>query len=155
MKYTTKVQCINLETNQIKYFDKDSIPAGFAIRQSRDMKYVQKFRTRYLKLIKYRMLNKLDAIHKDELWHYHHIKPKSIFSQNDFTVLLTVFEHCLAHYYLWKLYKHKHEKEKANKMASAFISLFNNYLRNDSYDMKSFYVAVHRLESQIDSVLKV
>ena len=121
MKYTTKVQCINLETNRIKYFDKDSIPAGF-------------------------------AIHKDEQWHYHHIKPKSIFGQNDFTVLLTVFEHCLTHYYLWKLYKHKHEKEKANKMAFAFISLFNNYLRNDSYDIKSFYVAVHRLESQIDAV---
>lgn len=33
MKYTDKVQCINLNTKQIKYFNKDNIPAGFVVKK--------------------------------------------------------------------------------------------------------------------------
>ena len=33
MKYTDKVQCINLNTKQIKYFNENDIPAGFVVRK--------------------------------------------------------------------------------------------------------------------------
>ena len=81
------------------------------------------YKDMYKKLITYRLKNKLQEIFDNEVQQHHHIFPKSIFGQNDKIVLLTAFEHCLAHYYLFKMYKYAGKKDQTKKMACAYAKL--------------------------------
>lgn len=75
-------------------------------------------------LIRFRLQNSLDKFYDGYLYHYHHIKPKSIYGPNDYLVILTVFEHCIAHWYLRQYYKYKNDKESFRKMNLAFMALY-------------------------------
>lgn len=81
------------------------------------------YKDMYKKLVTYRLKNILPEIFDNEMQQHHHIFPKSIFGKNDKVVLLTVFEHCLAHYYLFKMYKWADKKTETKKMAAAYYKL--------------------------------
>lgn len=81
------------------------------------------YKDMYKKLIIYRLKNRLQEIFDNEVQQHHHIFPKSIFGQNSKLVILTVFEHCLAHYYLFKMYKWAGKKDQTKKMANAYYGL--------------------------------
>lgn len=130
MKYTDKVQCINIKTKQIRYFNRDNIPCDYVVRKgsmietTTNKKSPLYWKTKYVNLLKYRIKNKLIEIDDIYIQQHHHIKPKSIYGKNDYVILLTTFEHCLAHYYLRQMFKFKENHENFLKMNAAFISLY-------------------------------
>lgn len=143
MKYVDKVQCINIKTKQIKYFNKDNIPCDYVVRKGSMIKTKSNknsptnkkspvyWKTKYVNLLKYRIKNKLIEIDDIYIQQHHHIKPKSIYGENDYVILLTTFEHCLAHYYLRQMFKFNENHENFLKMNTAFISLYH-FLGYDS-----------------------
>jgi hypothetical protein len=84
--------------------------------------------------------------------HYesHHIFPKSIYGENNNTVLLTLREHYIAHKLLWKLMKKRYGKSdsRTRKMANAFHFMIygkgdtNRVESTNSYLYKSARLAV-------------
>lgn len=60
---------------------------------------------------------------------HHHILMKSVFGKNDLTVKLTVKDHMLAHFLLYKACKNSNNARLKQKCASAFTS-FNRKNRN-------------------------
>lgn len=88
------------------------------------LKKIEYWKKKYCKLIRFRLQNSLDEVYDADIYHYHHIKPKSIYGPNDYLVVLTVFEHCVAHWYLRQYYKYKNDKESFRKMNLAFMGLY-------------------------------
>ena len=136
VNYTGKVRTKHKLTHKVKYFNSVeevtneyeviSICGSKTIKQVKevkDMKLALHYKDLYKRLILYRQKNKLKEIFDNEVQQHHHIFPKSIFGKNDKVVLLTAFEHCLAHYYLFKMYKWAGKKTEAKKMGSAYNSL--------------------------------
>lgn len=133
MTYTGKVRAKDVNTGKVKYFDKDSlIPENYTVvsicgQPKQTIKAPQlktgKWLTLYKKLIKYRITSPLEEISDNEVYHHHHICPKSIYGKNDNVVLLTVFEHCCAHYWLAKHYKSIGRLADAKKMFAAYAHL--------------------------------
>ena len=112
------------------------------------------WKQKYCRLISYRLKNRLDEVYDNDIQHHHHIKPKSIYGQNDYFVLLTVFEHCVAHWYLSKYFKYKNDKDSFRKMNVAFMSLFRQCgfeLRNVEH-YKMFNQRKSMLEKKINDM---
>lgn len=133
MTYAGKIRAKDANTGKVKYFDKNSlIPENYIVvsicgQPHQDIKasYLKssKWLTLYKKLIKHRMETSLEEINDNEVYHHHHIYPKSIYGKNDNVVLLTVFEHCCAHYWLAKYYKSVGRLDDAKKMFAAYVTL--------------------------------
>lgn len=131
MTYTGKVRAKDIDTGKVKYFDRTSpIPENYTVvsicRQSASntqRPQPGKWLALYKKLIKHRLTTPLEEIYDNEVYQHHHIYPKSIYGKNDNVVLLTVFEHCCAHYWLAKHYKSVGRLEDANKMFAAYANL--------------------------------
>lgn len=98
------------------------------------------FKNKYCRLIRFRLQNRLVEVYDDDIQHHHHIKPKSIYGPNSYLVLLTVFEHCVAHWYLKQYFKYKNNKDSFSKMNSAFIGLYRQcgYELGNVEDCKRF-----------------
>ena len=90
-----------------------------------ELKLIEYWKQKYLRIIRCRLQNRLDEVYDNDIQHHHHIKPKSIYGQTNQFVLLTVFEHCVAHWYLRQYYKYKKDKDSFRKMNLAFIGLYN------------------------------
>ena len=135
MTYTGKIRAKDINTGKVKYFDRTSpIPENYIVvsicRQSTSnaqRPQPSKWLTLYKKLIKHRLTTPLEEIYDNEVYQHHHIYPKSIYGKNDKVVLLTVFEHCCAHYWLAKHYKSVGRLEDANKMLAAYAGLRTDY----------------------------
>lgn len=135
MTYTGKIRAKDINTGKVKYFDRNSpIPENYTVvsicRQSASntqRPQPGKWLTLYKKLIKHRLTSPLEEIYDNEVYQHHHIYPKSIYGKNDKVVLLTVFEHCCAHYWLAKHYKSVGRIEDANKMLAAYAGLRADY----------------------------
>lgn len=131
MTYTGKIRAKDTNTGKVKYFDRTSlIPGNYTVvsicgQSASNMHKPQlgKWLTLYKKLIKHRLTTPLEEIYDNEVYQHHHIYPKSIYGKNDKVVLLTVFEHCCAHYWLAKHYKSVGRLENANKMFAAYAHL--------------------------------
>ena len=131
MTYVGKIRAKDINTGKVKYFDRTSpIPENYTVvsicRQSTSNTYRPqqgKWLTLYKKLIKHRLTTQLEEIYDNEVYQHHHIYPKSIYGKNDKVVLLTIFEHCCAHYWLAKHYKSIGRLEDANKMFAAYANL--------------------------------
>ena len=131
MTYAGKIRAKDINTGKVKYFDRTSpIPENYTVvsicRQSTSNTYRPqqgKWLTLYKKLIKYRLTTPLEEIYDNEVYQHHHIYPKSIYGKNDKVVLLTLFEHCCAHYLLAKHYKSIGRLKDASKMFAAYASL--------------------------------
>ena len=131
MTYAGKIRAKDVNTGKVKYFDKNSpIPDNYAIvsvcgqsRSKSGSPVPGKWLTLYKKLIRRRLTSPLEEIYDNEVRQHHHIYPKSIYGKNDKVVLLTVFEHCCAHYWLAKHYKSAGRLEDANKMFAAYAHL--------------------------------
>lgn len=131
MTYAGKIRAKDVNTGKVKYFDRTSpIPENYVVvsicRQSAtnaQRPQPGKWLALYKKLIKYRLTSPLEEICDNEVYQHHHIYPKSIYGKNDKVVLLTVFEHCCAHYWLAKHYKSVGRLEDANKMFAAYAHL--------------------------------
>ena len=89
---------------------------------SRELK--ECFKQKYCRLIRFRLQNRLDKVYNSRFYHHHHIKPKSIYGQNSCLVLLTKFEHCVAHWYLRQYFRYTKDKDSFRKMDLAFMSLY-------------------------------
>lgn len=89
-----------------------------------ELKRIEYWKQKYFRIIRFRLQNRLDEVYDNDIQHHHHIKPKSIYGQTNWLVLLTVFEHCVAHWYLRQYYKHKKDKDSFHKMNLAFIGLY-------------------------------
>ena len=111
-KLTHKVKYFNSIEDVTSEFEIVSVCGKHEVKQdyvkSKDILY---YKDMYKRLITYRLKNRLPEIFDNEVQQHHHIFPKSIFGQNNKVVLLTAFEHCLAHYYLFKMYKHAGKKD--------------------------------------------
>ena len=119
------------------------------------LRRIEYWKQKYCRLIRFRLKNRLDEVYDDDIQHHHHIKPKSIYGQNDYIVLLTVFEHCVAHWYLCKYFKYKKDKDSFRKMNRAFLGLFRQCgfeLRNVEH-CKMFNHRKSMLEQKIDNML--
>ena len=90
------------------------------------MKLKEYWKQKYCRLIRFRLQNRLDEVYDNDIYHHHHIKPKSIYGQNSYLVLLTAFEHCVAHWYLRQYFKYKKDKDSFHKMNLAFIGLYRH-----------------------------
>ena len=82
------------------------------------------WKQKYCRLIRYRLQNRLDKVYNGRYYHHHHIKPKSIYGKNSYMVVLTKFEHCVAHWYLRQYFKRKKDYYSYHKMDLAFMSLY-------------------------------
>ena len=89
-----------------------------------ELKRKEYWKLKYCKLICFRLRNKLDEVYNCRIHHRHHIKPKSICGKNSYLVILTVFEHCVAHWYLRQYFKCKKDKKSFTKMDLAFMGLY-------------------------------
>lgn len=135
MTYIGKIRAKDINTGKVKYFGRNSpIPENYTVvsicRQSASntqRPQPGKWLTLYKKLIKHRLTSPLEEIYDNEVYQHHHIYPKSIYGKNDKVVLLTVFEHCCAHYWLAKHYKSVGRIEDANKMLAAYAGLRADY----------------------------
>ena len=108
------------------------------------------YKDMYKKLIAYRLKNRLPEIFDNEVYQHHHIFPRSIFGQNNKIVLLTTFEHCLAHYYLTKMYKYAGKKDQTKKMAAAYYGLrLDCGYQRDTSSCKQFYARKAKIEKMI------
>lgn len=133
MTYAGKIRAKEVNTGKVKYFDKNSpIPENYIVvsicgqpHSAAKVSHMKsgKWLTLYKKLIKHRMTSPLEEINDNEVYHHHHIYPKSIYGKNDNIVLLTVFEHCCAHYWLAKYYKSVGRLDDAKKMFAAYSHL--------------------------------
>lgn len=131
MTYTGKIRAKDINTGKVKYFDITSpIPENYTVvsickqsASSAQRPQPVKWLALYKKLIKHRLTTPLEEIYDNEVYQHHHIYPKSIYGKNDKVVLLTVFEHCCAHYWLAKHYKSIGRLEDANKMFAAYAHL--------------------------------
>ena len=132
MTYARKIRAKDINTGKVKYFDRTSpIPENYTVvsicRQSKSNTYKRpcpgKWLTLYKKLIKHRITTPLEEIQDNEVYQHHHIFPKSIYGKNDKVVLLTIFEHCCAHYWLAKHYKSIGRLKDAKKMFAAYAHL--------------------------------
>lgn len=132
--YHGKIRAKHKLTHKVKYFNSiEDVTPEFVVvsicgkqnnmQNTSKTKDVLYYKDMYKKLIAYRLKNRLQEIFDNEVYQHHHILPKSIFGQNDKVVLLTVFEHCLAHYYLFKMYKCAGKKDETKKMGSAYNGL--------------------------------
>lgn len=89
-----------------------------------ELKRIEYWKQKYGRIIRFRLKNRLDEVYDNDIYHHHHIKPKSIYGQNSYLVLLTAFEHCVAHWYLRQYFKYKNDKDSFHKMNLAFIGLY-------------------------------
>ena len=98
------------------------------------------FKKKYCRLIRFRLQNRLEEIYDNDVQQHHHIKPKSIYGQNNCLVLLTKFEHCVAHWYLRQYFKYTKDTDSFRKMNAAFIGLYRQcgYELGNVEDCKSF-----------------
>ena len=120
------------------------------------MKNNKTYKQMYDELIQFRQKN---IIPQDKLGENHHIKPKSLFPEliNDKNniVRLTLKEHFLAHYYLWKYFKHETSNSEANskmccaviRMTPQFKSILKNEVNNDLINKISEYYEEARIEA--------
>ena len=120
------------------------------------MKNNKTYKQMYDELIQFRQKN---IIPQDQLGENHHIKPKSLFPEliNDKNniVRLTLKEHFLAHYYLWKYFKHETSNSEANskmccaviRMTPQFKSILKNEVNNDLINKISEYYEEARIEA--------
>ena len=170
VNYAGKVRTKHKLTGKIKYFDSvegvtDDFeivsicrePAAKTSRKTKNRKINKKlvirYRDLYKNLIRYRLKNPLKEIGDNEVQQHHHILPKSIFGQNDKIILLTISEHCLAHYYLWKMYNLARKEENASKMCSAFNSLkLACGIPGGIAGMKQFYYMKNQIEKTFADV---
>lgn len=100
------------------------------------------WKQKYCKLIRFRLENRLDRFYNSKYHHHHHIKPKSICGKNNWLIVLTKFEHCVAHYYLRQYFKCKKDKDSFNKMDLAFMALYGQCgfkLRNAKHRKMFFH----------------
>ena len=88
------------------------------------MKLKEYWKQKYCRLIRFRLQNRLEEIYDNDVQQHHHIKPKSIYGQNNCLVLLTKFEHCVAHWYLRQYFKYTKDTDSFRKMNAAFMSLY-------------------------------
>lgn len=131
MTYAGKIRAKDINTGKVKYFDRTSpIPENYTVvsicgqcASNKHRPQPDKWLSLYKKLIKHRLTTPLEEIYDNEVYQHHHIYPKSIYGKNDKVVLLTVFEHCCAHYWLAKHYKSVGRLEDANKMFAAYAHL--------------------------------
>ena len=93
-------------------------------KKEKEYRKPEYWKQKYCRLISFRLKNRLDKVYNGKYYHHHHIKPKSICGQNSYLVVLTKFEHCVAHYYLRQYFKCKKNKDSFNKMDLAFMSLY-------------------------------
>lgn len=89
-----------------------------------ELRRIEYWKHKYFRIIRFRLKNRLDEVYNSRYYHHHHIKPKSIYGQNSYLVVLTKFEHCVAHWYLRQYFKYKKDNDSFNKMNSAFMSLY-------------------------------
>ena len=115
------------------------------------MKLKEYWKQKYCRLIRFRLQNRLDEVYDNDTQHHHHIKPKSIYGQNSYLVILTKFEHCVAHWYLRQYFKCKKDKNSFNKMNLAFISLYRicGYELGNVKHRKMFYHRKSILEKNL------
>lgn len=146
-KVTHKVKYFNAIEDVTSEFEVVSICSEHKSTQNKDAVY---YKDMYKKLIAYRLKNRLPELFDNELQHHHHIYPKSIFGKNYNVVLLTVFEHCLAHYYLFKMYKCAGKKDETKKMGCAYngLRLACGY-QYDGDGSKQFMYAKAKVEKMI------
>lgn len=113
------------------------------------------WKQKYCRLINYRLKNRLDKVYNSRYYHHHHIKPKSIYGKNSYLVVLTKFEHCVAHWYLCQYFKLKKDKYSYNKMNLAFMSLYGQcgYKLGNVKDSRLFNQRKSILEKNISIIL--
>lgn len=84
------------------------------------MKMSEEYRNKYLKLIKFRIRNKLP---ENVDFHLHHIVPKFLKPKRNGLIKLTPKEHCLAHYYLWRGFAKSKNKKAVKYLFNAYKGL--------------------------------
>jgi hypothetical protein len=84
---------------------------------------------RYYRLLAYIKSKKYSKIfHNAKDLHYHHVKPKSLFGEeNNLIVCCPITVHIRLHYLLWKHYEDIKENEAANKMKYAYTQLITKF----------------------------
>ena len=95
---------------------------------------------RYYRLLAYIKSKKYSKIFNNAKdLHYHHVKPKSLFGEeNNLIVCCPIAVHIRLHYLLWKHYEDIKENEAASKMKYAFKQLITKHPRYYNYIDETF-----------------
>ena len=112
MKYTDKVQCINLNTKQIKYFNENNIPDGFVIRKGSGISKKNTSNNSLLKLWSKKVRDrdgfKCQVCGRTDITNAHHILCKECYPEFKFEIDNGITL-CPYHHKFGKLSAHRNQ----------------------------------------------